>query len=211
MGGRKEDSARIKEPRRPLSVIEESARHDTLLQEVPSSHRRKSSWGLRNDFVLGDSELSDLAILKQTTARLNLSTRRPSFVAWRAQCVEAAENHALPKPQLGMDGGDRLTSERKERIDSALEWLRNELHEMRSQDQALARQLLTIRHDIHQLKLRRMSQEHRELLDDVQSELEELGELPDVLDLPVDLLSDNPLKQIGVTRMNLSTRRFSTC
>ena len=83
--------------------------------------------------------------------------------------------------------------------------------EMQSMDQHLARQLLSLRHDIHQLRLSRSCQQHRELLDDVQSELEEQEELSDVLDLPSSTLSDTPLKQIGVTRMNISARRFSTC
>lgn len=82
---------------------------------------------------------------------------------------------------------------------------------MRTQDQMLARQLLTIRHDIHQLKLARSCEEHRDMLDDVQSELEELEELSDVLDLPLHGLNDNPLKHLGVTKMNLNARRFSTC
>lgn len=82
---------------------------------------------------------------------------------------------------------------------------------MRTQDQTLARQLLTIRSDIHQLKLARSCEQHQDMLDDVQSEMEELEEFADVLDLPTHCLNDSPLKHLGVTRMNLSARRFSTC
>ncbi len=83
---------------------------------------------------------------------------------------------------------------------------------MRSQDQQIARRLLSLRQDIHQLKLQRSCEEHQEMLDDAQSEMEELDDLPDVLDLPADYLNNNnPYKHLGVTRMNLSTRRFSTC
>ena len=83
--------------------------------------------------------------------------------------------------------------------------------EMRAQDQLLARQLLTIRSDIHQLKLARSCEEHQDMLDDVQSELEDLQEFADVLDLPRYTFTDSPLKHLGVTRMNFSARRFSTC
>ena len=83
--------------------------------------------------------------------------------------------------------------------------------EMRAQDQLLARQLLTIRSDIHQLKLARSCAEHQDMLDDVQSELEDLQEFADVLDLPTHTFTDSPLKHLGVTRMNFSARRFSTC
>ena len=78
-------------------------------------------------------------------------------------------------------------------------------------DQHLARQLLSLRHDMHQLRLSRSCQQHRELLDDLRSDLEEQDHLSDVLDLPNSMLSDTPLRQLGVTRMNISARRFSTC
>ncbi|KAK7487336.1 hypothetical protein BaRGS_00021425 [Batillaria attramentaria] len=151
-------------------------------------------------------ENCDLSHVKATAIRLNLRTRRSSFLEWQAACARAP-------PQLppSDDIKDRLTSERKERINDALDWLKTELTEMRSMDQHLARQLLSLRHDIHQLRLRRSCQLHRDLLDDVQSEFEEQEELSDVLDLPNSMLSDTPLKQLGVTRMNISARRFSTC
>lgn len=82
---------------------------------------------------------------------------------------------------------------------------------MRCMDQHLARQLLALRHDINQLRLRRSCKEHRDLLDDVQSDLEEQEELSDILDLPNTSVYNTRLKQLGVTRMNLSARRFSTC
>ena len=83
---------------------------------------------------------------------------------------------------------------------------------MQNLDQHLARQLLSLRHDIHQLRLSKSCQLHRDLLDDVQSEFEEQEDLPDILDLPNNAaLNDTPLKSLGVTRMNLSARRFSTC
>jgi hypothetical protein len=83
---------------------------------------------------------------------------------------------------------------------------------MQAADQHLARQLLCLRHELHQLRLRKSCQLHRDLLDDVHYELEEQEEFSHVLDLPkVATLNDTPLKQLGVTRMNLSARRFSTC
>jgi hypothetical protein len=82
---------------------------------------------------------------------------------------------------------------------------------MRFQDQDLARQLLSIRHDIHELKLKRSCDEHRDMLDDVQMDFEEVRELSEICDLPMDTLSDNPLRHLGVTRRNISARRFSMC
>lgn len=81
---------------------------------------------------------------------------------------------------------------------------------MRSQDQALARTLLSLRHDIHKLKLNRSCQEHREMLDDVTKDMEEIQQLKDISDLHVDTV-ENPLKHLGVTSYNLTARRFSTC
>ncbi|ESP03420.1 hypothetical protein LOTGIDRAFT_224463 [Lottia gigantea] len=82
---------------------------------------------------------------------------------------------------------------------------------MRVQDQELARQFLSLKQDIQQLKLTKSCEEHEEMLEDIQCELQELDDLPDVLDLPAYKTGDNPLKHLGVTRMNLHSRRFSTC
>ncbi|XP_046374599.1 protein FAM167A-like isoform X1 [Haliotis rufescens] len=206
MGGRKEDTAKMKEKRRPLSIIEEFENKDDILS-APDTRK----FSVPKIVITSENgELtSDLAQLKKTATRLNLSTRRESYIAWRAEHID--KQHNVPKPVLKVDHDERLTVERKKKIDDALEWLRNELQEMRSQDQQIARRLLSLRHDIHQLKLQRSCAEHQELLDDAQSELEELEELPDVLDLPAGCLNNNPYKHLGVTRMNLSTRRFSTC
>ncbi|XP_076457202.1 uncharacterized protein LOC143291262 [Babylonia areolata] len=160
------------------------------------------------------SPTSDMTRVRQTADRLHLSTRRPSVMQWKARYVECPQ---FPLPgssgngdvtgQNG-DGEGRWTVERTERINTALDWIINELQEMRTQDQQLARQLLTIRSDLHRLKLARSCEEHQDLLDDVQSELEELEEFADVLDLPT-VITDSPLKHLGVTRMNFSARRFS--
>jgi len=79
---------------------------------------------------------------------------------------------------------------------------------MKSQDQVLARTLLTLRHDIHQLKLKRSCEAHKELMEDVKSDMEDLQEIRDISDSPIDAL-DNPFKHLGVTPMNFSSRRFS--
>lgn len=179
---------------------------------------------------------TDMARLRQMTDRLRLSTRRPSTLQWREQYVESPQLPARWAAEVsgsgsgcgdGPDGGGSAgegggpggelgrngvwTEERTQGINTALDWIKNELLEMRAQDQNLARQLLAIRSDIHQLKLARSCEEHQDMLDDVQSELEELQEFADVLDLPTPTFTDSPLRHLGVTRMNLSARRFSTC
>lgn len=153
---------------------------------------------------------SDLSKLKTTARKLNLGTRRASFVEWQEKYLDKPSRRS--KPDLINDsnkkGNDTLTTERKDKINEALDWLRKELHDMRSQDQELARTLLALRHDIHQLKLKRSYEEHKEMLDDVKCEMEEVQEMKDVCDLPIDTLQ-NPLKRLGVTPMNISARRFS--
>jgi len=83
---------------------------------------------------------------------------------------------------------------------------------MRSEDEVLARKLLSIRQDIHKLKLQRSCQEHQEMLDDVTMDMEENYVIHEISDIPLtDSVNDTPLKHLGVTRMHLSARRFSTC
>lgn len=155
--------------------------------------------------------VSDFKRLKETTEKLQLSPRRPSIMLWRQKYLEGAETRVMSSNLNGDVSEERLTTDRKQRINEALDWLKTELLEMRSQDQTLARQLLTIRQDIHQLKLQRCTAEHQDLIDDYQSEMEDLHELSYVLDIPQPLYGNNPLKHIGVTRLNLSARRFSAC
>ncbi|OCT81413.1 protein FAM167A [Xenopus laevis] len=99
-------------------------------------------------------------------------------------------------------------------IDEALNWLRKELTEMRLQDQQLARQLMRLRSDINKLKIEQTCHLHRRMLNDATFELEERDELSDLLcDFPLisPFSLSAPLKLIGVTKMNINSRRFSLC
>ncbi|XP_013912698.1 PREDICTED: protein FAM167A [Thamnophis sirtalis] len=86
--------------------------------------------------------------------------------------------------------------------------------EMRLQDQQLARQLMRLRSDIHKLKIEQTCHLHRRMLNDATYELEERDELSDLLcDCPLtsSFSLSTPLKLIGVTKMNINSRRFSLC
>ncbi|XP_042302719.1 protein FAM167A [Sceloporus undulatus] len=99
-------------------------------------------------------------------------------------------------------------------IDEALNWLRKELMEMRLQDQQLARQLMRLRSDINKLKIEQTCHLHRRMLNDATYEMEERDELSDLLcDFPLtsSFSLSTPLKLIGVTKMNINSRRFSLC
>ncbi|XP_058853383.1 protein FAM167A-like [Acipenser ruthenus] len=99
-------------------------------------------------------------------------------------------------------------------MDDALNWLRKELREMQMQDNQLARQLMKLRGEINQLKVEQVCHHHKEMLDDATYGLEECGEESDLLsDIPLKAAFSlsTPLKHIGVTRMNINSRRFSLC
>ena len=69
---------------------------------------------------------SDLSEVKATTARLNLKTRRASVIAWKAQYVDKP-SLAFISVESSNTEDDRLTPERKNRINQALDWIKNEL------------------------------------------------------------------------------------
>uniref|UniRef100_A0A2C9LFS8 Uncharacterized protein n=1 Tax=Biomphalaria glabrata TaxID=6526 RepID=A0A2C9LFS8_BIOGL len=94
---------------------------------------------------------SDLKRVQETTEKLHLSPRRPSIMQWRQTYMESPDSPMLRTALNGDASDERLTADQKERINSALDWLRNELQEMRSEDQTLARQLLSIRQDLHKV------------------------------------------------------------
>lgn len=86
--------------------------------------------------------------------------------------------------------------------------------EMRLQDQQLARQLMRLRSDINKLKIEQTCHLHQRMLNDATYELEERDELSDLFcDIPLvsSFSLSTPLKLIGVTKMNINSRRFSLC
>ena len=84
---------------------------------------------------------------------------------------------------------------------------------MRQQDQDLARTLVSLRRDLHEVKLARCAAEHRELLEDaMEAEEERDDELHGRAGQVCDALPEarSPaLRNYGLTRMNITARRFS--
>ncbi|MBN3287523.1 F167A protein, partial [Polyodon spathula] len=73
---------------------------------------------------------------------------------------------------------------------------------------------MKLRGEIYQLKVEQVCHHHKEMLDDATYGLEECGEESDLLcDIPLKAAFSlsMPLKHIGVTRMNINSRRFSLC
>ncbi|XP_058927365.1 protein FAM167A [Kogia breviceps] len=182
-----------------------------------------------------------LRSLKALTEKLRLETRRPSYLEWQARLEEQAwplprpvarqrgrvgeepslpprapRGHPPPNGLASQDDGAPPTGKLEgfESIDEAIAWLRKELTEMRLQDQQLARQLMRLRSDIHKLKIEQTCDLHRRMLNDATYELEERDELSDLFcDAPLasSFSLSAPLKLIGVTKMNINSRRFSLC
>ncbi|XP_077147823.1 protein FAM167A [Ranitomeya variabilis] len=178
--------------------------------------------------------------LKALTEKLRLETRRPSYLEWRARLEDEPwkspnppmEKEVEEQKQTGVEISSTLEMEQVQKtmsvpkesnmgkihgfdsIDEALVWLRKELTEMRLQDQQLARQLMRLRSDINKLKIEQTCHLHRRMLNDATYELEERDELSDLLcDFPMmsSFGLSTPLKLIGVTKMNINSRRFSLC
>nr|XP_019821363.1 PREDICTED: protein FAM167A [Bos indicus] len=130
--------------------------------------------------------------------------------------TRALRPHPPPNGRANQDNGHPPTGKLEgfESIDEAIAWLRKELMEMRLQDQQLARQLMRLRSDIHKLKIEQTCDLHRRMLNDATYELEERDELSDLFcDAPLasSFSLSAPLKLIGVTKMNINSRRFSLC
>ncbi|XP_034435508.1 protein FAM167A [Hippoglossus hippoglossus] len=176
-----------------------------------------------------------LLTLKALTEKLRLETRRPSYLEWKAQ-LEAdrfkesgtGQNPILKEaegkpaaPKEGAVNPDVIQCKPPSgvlkgfgNIDEALSWLRRELTDMRLQDQQLARQLMRLRNDINKLKIEQTCHLHRRMLNDATFGMEEQDELSDLLfECPVTpgLGLSAPLRLIGVTKMNINSRRFSLC
>ncbi|NXK53567.1 F167A protein, partial [Chauna torquata] len=159
-----------------------------------------------------------LAGLKALTAKLKLQTRRPSYLEWEARVRGRPWGGRAPSGAEGTPerpGGERdggvcgFPS-----VEAALEWLRTELRELQAVDQRLAQQLMLLRAQLHRLKVEQACHQHKEMLDDATFGLEGCEEDSDLLcNIPpkAAFLLSMPLKHIGVTRMNINSRRFSLC
>ncbi|NWU57860.1 F167A protein, partial [Dromas ardeola] len=159
--------------------------------------------------------------VKALTAKLKLQTRRPSYLEWEARVWGQPWGSWAPG---GARGTEQSPGHREDKRDGsvcgfatmaeALEWLRTELQEMQAADQRLAQQLMRLRAQLHQLKVEQACHQHKEMLDDATFGLEGCEEDSDLLcNIPpkAAFLLSMPLKHIGVTRMNINSRRFSLC
>ncbi|KAG0714983.1 Protein FAM167A [Chionoecetes opilio] len=162
--------------------------------------------------------------LRDLTTRLQLTTRRPSYLDWAAvlkergrrggealathtpTVIETGEPEQEVEEELSMD-------RRKHNLQTAVDWVKKELTDMRQQDQQLARQLLQLRVEVQRLRLLHSCLATSCLLDEVASGAKEarLLEASDLCDLPPDLRETfSPvLREMGLTRMNITSRRFS--
>ncbi|NWU46112.1 F167A protein, partial [Hylia prasina] len=159
-------------------------------------------------------EEESLASVKALTAKLRLQTRRPSYLEWearvRGQRWGARSPGGSGHPEERQDGGVCGFAS----LEAALEWLRTELRDMQALDQRLAQQLMRLRARLHRLKVEQACHRHKEMLDDAAFGLEGCEEDSDLLcTVPprAAFLLSTPLKHIGVTRMNINSRRFSLC
>jgi hypothetical protein len=159
---------------------------------------------------------SDLTKLKAMTTRLKLSTKRPSYIEWRAKFMDKPDLIRTLSNGLKTDGGSGKekpwTKQTVQDVNQALAWLKNELIEMRGEDQTLARRLISIRQEIHELKLEWSCDEHRMILEEAREELDEDDLLAELCDSPLHIGPQGPMapfKELGITRMNISRRRFS--
>ncbi|NXO22998.1 F167A protein, partial [Cisticola juncidis] len=158
-------------------------------------------------------EEETLESLKALTAKLKLQTRRPSYLEWEAR--GRGQRWGARSPP-GTGGGQQRAGSfcGVATLEAALEWLRTELRDMQALDQLLAQQLLRLRARLHRLKVEQACHRHKEMLDDATFGLEGCEEDSDLLcTIPARaaFLLSTPLKHIGVTRMNINSRRFSLC
>ncbi|NXB47559.1 F167A protein, partial [Leucopsar rothschildi] len=138
-------------------------------------------------------EQENLDSVKALTAKLKLQTRRPSYLEWEARVRGQRWGARTPGGTWGAPQSSGHPEEQQgggvcgfATMEAALEWLRTELA-------------------CHQ---------HKERLDDATFGLEGCEEDSDLLcTIPpkAAFLLSTPLKHIGVTRMNINSRRFSLC
>ena len=110
---------------------------------------------------------------------------------------------------------NQLTDEeRKAKLKTSMEWLRRELTAMKLQDQEIARQLISIRLEIQRLRLQQAVQTHKTILENVALDVEVEKELStdycESVEFKTTPYSESAhVRDMGLTKMNLTNRRFS--
>ncbi|XP_077395303.1 protein FAM167A [Festucalex cinctus] len=170
-----------------------------------------------------EADTESLDSLKALTEKLKLETRRPSYLEWQERLqsgpwTDDNRNAATTSRERDPEHSNPDVVVRNicgfDTIDDALHFLRKELREMQDQDNHLARQLIRLRGEINKLKVEQVCERHKEMLDNATYELEECGEESDLLcDIPMKatFTLSTPLKHLGLTKMNINSRRFSLC
>ncbi|XP_061870412.1 protein FAM167B [Colius striatus] len=168
-----------------------------------------------------EEEEESLASVKALTAKLKLQTRRPSYLEWEARVRGQPWGSRTPGGTRGAEQGPGHPEDERDggicgfaTMEAALEWLRTELRQMQSADQRLAQRLMRLRAQLQRLKVEQVCHQHKEMLDAATFGLEGCEEDSDLLcNIPprAAFLLSTPLKHIGVTRMNINSRRFSLC
>ncbi|XP_049597091.1 protein FAM167A [Syngnathus scovelli] len=164
-------------------------------------------------------DTESLDSLKALTEKLKLETRRPSYLEWqeRLQSGPWRDKNQDPDQANSTHSSSDVVVQNIcgfDTIDDALDFLRKELREMQDQDNHLARQLIRLRGEINKLKVEQVCERHKEMLDNATYELEECDEESDLLcDIPMKatFALSTPLKHLGLTKMNINSRRFSLC
>ncbi|XP_071941934.1 protein FAM167A-like [Antedon mediterranea] len=166
--------------------------------------------------VIHEDRESEMTRLKFVAKKLNLATRRPSYMKW----LEDLKKPALASYDKNCENRKETKAygERKREVEEGISWLKSELMLMRQQDQTLAQTLLSLRAEINEMRLQMSCNEHKEIIEDVRlSIVDEDETASDYNDLATtdrppnfcEMDHERPLKTLGVTRMNLRARRFS--
>ncbi|XP_061552217.1 protein FAM167A [Phycodurus eques] len=174
-----------------------------------------------------EGDAGSLDSLKALAEKLKLETRRPSYLEWQETLQSGLWTDTNPPTASHKQdpGGPAAFAHSCphvvapnicgfDTVDDALRFLRKELREMQDQDNHLARQLIRLRGEINKLKVEQVCERHKEMLDNATYELEECGEESDLLcDIPMKatFALSTPLKHLGLTKMNINSRRFSLC
>ena len=103
---------------------------------------------------------------------------------------------------------------RKENLQRSIDWLREELLAMKQQDQDIARRLISIRLEIQRVRLQHSIVTHKAILENVTHDVEYEKEFTyNHCDLPEHLIAvtQTPVlhKNMGITKLNITSRRFS--
>jgi len=200
------------------TIPDNTTRSGNIISSGDSNYTHNGQW---NNYRENHRELENEPVLTSPIVCLTELKIRPSAQDHQESGDSPVEPAFTDEEILkSVDTSKMSVVDRKKRLVNQLDWVKRQLADMRREDVKLAKQLLGLQRQMAALKFSFAWEANSQLIQEATIEIEERevlqrGDSIDVESVDMEIFdsttnfAQSRLHHIGVTRMNLNTRRFS--